>query len=241
MISKRYSTSCRRIFAAIIDSYIVSKFSENILLYGYEYLNNSDNFIETLIFLVYSVLFHTIEGRTIGKYICKVQVVDCKTEKKITFKQAFLRDIVFVIFLLSFESFYICATFGQQEYNQQWLFYIFILLNFSLLLWPLIEIITMFFNSKRRALHDFIAGTVVIRTDITIEQAPVEEIENKRKESKLTDLDKSNRFSHLSPQEIYESGFCPECLEEKNKEGGRCLKCQTNLFDYAQVAYKSKK
>jgi uncharacterized RDD family membrane protein YckC len=31
------------------------------------------------------------------------------------------------------------------------------------LLWFLLEIITLFANKKRRALHDFIAGSVVIR------------------------------------------------------------------------------
>jgi hypothetical protein len=35
------------------------------------------------------------------------------------------------------------------------------------LLWFLVEIVTMLTNGKRRALHDFIAGTVVIRTNAT--------------------------------------------------------------------------
>jgi len=33
-------------------------------------------------------------------------------------------------------------------------------------LWFLAEVLTMLTNEKRRALHDFIAGTVVIRTNI---------------------------------------------------------------------------
>jgi uncharacterized RDD family membrane protein YckC len=34
------------------------------------------------------------------------------------------------------------------------------------MLWFLAEVLTMFTNRKRRALHDFIAGTVVVRTNI---------------------------------------------------------------------------
>jgi uncharacterized RDD family membrane protein YckC len=40
--------------------------------------------------------------------------------------------------------------------------------NFTLivaLVWILLELITMLANKKRRAIHDFIAGSVVIRTD----------------------------------------------------------------------------
>ena len=36
-------------------------------------------------------------------------------------------------------------------------------------LWFLAEVLTMLTNEKRRALHDFIAGTVVVRTNIDAE------------------------------------------------------------------------
>ena len=37
------------------------------------------------------------------------------------------------------------------------------IISFSGLAWFLIEVITMLANNKRRALHDFIAGSVVVR------------------------------------------------------------------------------
>lgn len=43
-----------------------------------------------------------------------------------------------------------------------------------------------------------------------------------------------------TPQEIYESGFCPECGTSRGGEGGRCAECQKDLFHYAQEAYKKK-
>lgn len=38
-------------------------------------------------------------------------------------------------------------------------------------LWFVAEVLTMLTNEKRRALHDFIAGTVVVRTNIKQEGA----------------------------------------------------------------------
>jgi uncharacterized RDD family membrane protein YckC len=37
-----------------------------------------------------------------------------------------------------------------------------------ILCWFLAEVITMLTNEKRRALHDFLAGTVVIRTNLKV-------------------------------------------------------------------------
>jgi uncharacterized RDD family membrane protein YckC len=37
--------------------------------------------------------------------------------------------------------------------------------SYMLLIWSITEIITMLFNSRKRALHDIVAKTVVIRTD----------------------------------------------------------------------------
>jgi len=39
------------------------------------------------------------------------------------------------------------------------------------MLWFLAEVLTMLTNKKRRALHDFIAGTVVARTNTAVEEA----------------------------------------------------------------------
>ena len=39
------------------------------------------------------------------------------------------------------------------------------ILGFAGLLWIAVEIVSMLFNDKKRAIHDLIAKTVVIRTD----------------------------------------------------------------------------
>jgi uncharacterized RDD family membrane protein YckC len=38
------------------------------------------------------------------------------------------------------------------------------ILNWLLLAWTLSELVVLLFNEKRRAIHDYIAGTVVVHT-----------------------------------------------------------------------------
>ncbi|MDC2890391.1 hypothetical protein [Psychrosphaera algicola] len=45
----------------------------------------------------------------------------------------------------------------------QWYTFTIIAMGITMLLWHLLEIVTMLFSAKNRAFHDFIAGTVVVR------------------------------------------------------------------------------
>lgn len=117
---------------------------------------------ECLIYYLYSIFFHGTFGATIGKMATKVKVVDAATEGPITFKQAIIRDLIpFGLSIILIV--YIFAT-GEDvsEGTSSYLSHITLIIG----LWFLIEIVTMLTNKKRRALHDYIAGTVVIRTEI---------------------------------------------------------------------------
>ena len=124
---------------------------------------------------IYSIALHTKYGQTVGKMVCKVRVVDLKTEGPIDFSQALLRDAVPLMMhgiLLVYQSLRVTTgkvTVGrllQPEKLQDisnispWLF-------FGIpMIWFVLEIVTMLSNNQRRALHDFIAGTVVVRTNM---------------------------------------------------------------------------
>jgi hypothetical protein len=100
-----------------------------------------------------------------------VRVVDFKTERPITLRQAVLREGIPVIASL--------AVFGYEIYSvivsgvplqvdaggKVVLNGAFWGLTMIPVLWFLAEVLTMLTNDKRRALHDVIAGTVVIRVD----------------------------------------------------------------------------
>ncbi len=115
---------------------------------------------------------HGTYGKTIGKMACKVKVVDYKTEKPIGFKQAIIRDIIPVVFLfismvldLFFNPFQGAVLSTDQEPRNAFFRVIHFIAVSMFALWFLAELTTMLTNSKRRALHDFIAGTVVVRTN----------------------------------------------------------------------------
>ena len=121
-------------------------------------------YIDTIQFAVYSITLHALCGQTFGKIALDVKVVDHVSEKDISFKQAFLRDCVPVVMLLLLIVISIFIPDEKAQEVPEWLFYGMMVFGFSYFLWHLLEIVTMLFNEKNRALHDIIAGTVVVRT-----------------------------------------------------------------------------
>jgi uncharacterized RDD family membrane protein YckC len=128
--------------------------------------------VGNLAWLFYTVLLHTRYGQTVGKMVTKVRVVDFRTEGKISSWQAWLREgiplllsvggIVYEISLILNGQLTSEAIAGRELFDNKW----FWLANSVPALWFFAEVVTMLTNRKRRALHDFIAGTVVVRTNI---------------------------------------------------------------------------
>lgn len=163
----KYSTFGSRFVASIIDSIIISVFSVFLAYLGTQAgggVQTTLGYIDTVQFAVYSVVFHTLYGQTFGKMALDVRVVDHISEASITFKQAFLRDCVPVVMLVILLIASIFIPIEQAGKTPEWLIYTMMAFGISYFIWHLLEIITMLFNEKNRALHDFIAGTVVIRT-----------------------------------------------------------------------------
>lgn len=122
--------------------------------------------ISSFAYVAYSIILHGLKGQTLGKMVCKIRVVDI-SENPLSMRQAFLRDIfslVFallnVIYLLPNLDFYIkMETAPETTTFPAWYW---VLTYFALGLF-VIEMLTMLTNEKRRALHDWIAGSVVIK------------------------------------------------------------------------------
>ena len=163
----KYQTGLRRFIAIFIDSLILLPLDSlaNII---WQFKLPVEAFfiwasIYSISYVFYFIIMHAVFGQTIGKWVCKVKVVDNASENRITYKQAILRDIV--PFLLIPYSIYIygssySAWLSDETIVQAKFDYI---LTFALYGWAWLEIITMLMNKKRRAAHDFIAGTVVIK------------------------------------------------------------------------------
>ena len=106
-------------------------------------------------------------GQTIGKMAMKIKVVDNSTEQKIGYPQAFKREAVplFFVVLSMTTSAILLNGIDWSNFVLSTLSWILLFIPSSMsLIWSILEIVTMLFDAKSRALHDKIADTVVIKT-----------------------------------------------------------------------------
>lgn len=171
---KRYRTTIPRLWAGIIDQAIL--FPSKILLDSVSawlplYLLA---LLPIAIDATYSIYLHSHYGQTVGKWVCRIKVVDNLTNTRISLNQAMLRDSGLLLGLLYTAA----ALKGEVDFDSKALTGT---AGTIVAIWSLVEILTMLLNKKRRALHDLIAGTAVVRTNIdeddTIPQAPAHSID----------------------------------------------------------------
>jgi uncharacterized RDD family membrane protein YckC len=164
-MERKYQTGSSRFWAALIDGLIFLPLGllEDFVLLPTE---NKFGFMVWIIFNIllscaYSVLLHAKYGQTLGKMVMKVKIVDDSETKPITLEQAFMRDIVGIA-IMAIAIIYLFIKFADIEVIEKGYDDFLIPWAFS---WTAIELVTMLANSKRRAVHDFIAGTVVVQTN----------------------------------------------------------------------------
>ncbi len=120
--------------------------------------------IHQVVYWLYTVILHARYGQTLGKMVTHVQVLDLSEERIPTLRQAFLREIGNIVLntcSLVYFTYLILA--GQNHHGTYFSALPGQILAWAFLGWFLLEIVTMASNHKRRALHDYIAGTVVVR------------------------------------------------------------------------------
>ncbi len=116
---------------------------------------------------LYSVLMHAFYGQTLGKMALGVKVLDVSEEAPISLQQAFWRESIYVAIntMAMVISIYYVLNRGFINMNPNSIAPAEWILAIATWVWFVGEILTCLTNKKRRALHDFIAGTVVVRTD----------------------------------------------------------------------------
>lgn len=147
----------------IVDSVFIAKNTNGWLVVTWTMLMTIASFL-------YSVLMHARYGQTLGKMAMKIKVVDVSETRDIGLRKAFLRDSVWIaveligFFILLYGI--VSEGFISDDITLVYDSY-FAWFGGA---WFLLELITMLTNSKRRALHDFIAGTVVMKLAATREK-----------------------------------------------------------------------
>jgi len=171
MAIEKYRTFWPRVKAAIIDVIIVFlpiTFLDYWVLTNLYKIPNVFLFIwfifSSFAYFIYSVLMHGVIGQTIGKMNCKIKVLDI-SENKLSFRQAFLRDSIPILLTLIAVIFDVPDVLNKDNglYRQTYSG-VYGVLRYISYIWIMAEIATMLFNEKRRAIHDFIAQSVVVKS-----------------------------------------------------------------------------
>jgi uncharacterized RDD family membrane protein YckC len=169
----KYKTFWPRFWAGIIDGLILGLliYLPGKWLLGVDFPMANDQAFNYLIFniifsssiYIYSVLMHGYYGQTIGKMCTGVKVLDI-SEKSLNMNQAIIRDLIpITISVITFIYMAIIVTNGTNPFSIDSKDNNMLIDNIGII-WFFIEIVTMLLSKKRRALHDYIAGSVVIRT-----------------------------------------------------------------------------
>lgn len=174
--SERYQTFWPRFFSMWCDGLVLWPLTGlHLLLAGAE----APGFVQAIAVVLtsvatwtYIVWLHARYGATVGKMNCRVRIVDAVTEEPIGLRQAFVRELCPIAAgVIVLVQDVVLLTSGRLTLNpaahhsrpiQQVGGFGFI--NSIPVLWFVAEVVTMLTNDKRRALHDWIAGTVVVRT-----------------------------------------------------------------------------
>jgi uncharacterized RDD family membrane protein YckC len=121
--------------------------------------------------LAYSIILHGLFGQTLGKKFTGVKVFDVSGQR-LSVRQAVFRDSVLLVLVLFGVAVDLPTVMtGSNPYDPT----TFSLSKLSLLqqiplwgsfVWFLVEVVSMLANAQRRAVHDLIAGSVVMRVGV---------------------------------------------------------------------------
>ncbi len=121
-------------------------------------------FIISVSYSIYFILMHRLFGQTVGKMLMKVKVLDL-AESRISLRRAVLRDLppIFLLAAMFIFTDPLAVVNPDAEPDAR------LILNNPIALiqtiWAITDLIFFLTTKRHRALHDLIAGTIVIRFD----------------------------------------------------------------------------
>ncbi|HSP42193.1 MAG TPA: RDD family protein [Luteolibacter sp.] len=165
-VPPRYQTFGKRFLAGIVDSIVFIPLMVADLLILQEGrpipLLAGWAIISFMSYSVYSVVMHALYGQTLGKMATKVKVLAASETSVPGFKRALLRESVYIMTMIASVVWFIVIllqdgfTAAYLESNVN------LAIGLFSIGWVFLELVTMLMNPRRRALHDYIGGTVVV-------------------------------------------------------------------------------
>jgi len=164
----KYSTFGLRVLASIIDGllFVLVIYIESLIL-GFEY-SPHDKFLQCVNAIqlsLYAILMHGLFGQTVGKMLAGVKVLNHENEESIGLLQSLRRESVTLLLNIIWLTLSIVASVMVYQGVEDLSNLVTSILIFAALslIWGISEFVTMLFSKKRRAVHDFIGKTVVVR------------------------------------------------------------------------------
>lgn len=175
-----YAGFGRRLAANLVDIFVFLPFgiAQVLLTLHSETWTAISIVLSPMLVQAYYIFCHARWGQTLGKRAVGIRVVKVSGER-LTWREAILRSLVDVVLTIFYILSMASILFPNLEalwlewviaFSSLWI----IKLDIIGQVWFWSELVTMLFNKKKRALHDFIAGTVVIQEQVvTLEQPSV--------------------------------------------------------------------
>ena len=164
----RYRTFWRRAGAAVLDFLVLMPLGLLLIFVGPHLTLSIVRFVLYLLnagaALAYSILLHARYGQTLGKRVTRVKVVDI-SGTPIGMRQALWRDgpwLVFALVDVAWATTVIVRGFNPFRLEGDLMMPVTVAT--ANMTWLLVEFATMLTNRRRRAVHDWIARTVVVKT-----------------------------------------------------------------------------
>ena len=166
---EKYQTIGARFAALIIDGIVMIPFT-SLAAMSTDLIRTHNtprvSFVLTNMFnlipVVYAVLLHAKYGQTLGKKVMKVKVLDI-SEKPVTFTQAVIRSLPQMFPVFAGAGLINISTRENPDYDAVQIAVI--LIAAASWIWRIADIVVCLSSEKKRALHDLIAGTVVVKVD----------------------------------------------------------------------------
>lgn len=167
-----YHTFRRRFFAGIIDGFVMMPIGAVLM-----FILRMDTLpvfvllpaftLHRTMYYIYSIPLHGLYGQTIGKRVMNVKVL-AQDETPLGMRRAFMRDAAALLITIAGLVLVIPACMESGK----WVFEAssttgtgHSILIWTSSLWFFTEVFTMLVSERRRALHDVIADSVVVRTE----------------------------------------------------------------------------
>jgi len=161
-----------RLFANFIDGIVLFPIG---FIYEHYIIGTSHPGINYFYYLLgnqivwlYYVFFHWKTGQTLGKFLMTIRVVTYIDESNLKFRSSFIRELpvfaVLVIDSIAWTFYFFSVYLGFEEQKTYSLYRMtFEVTRWVTFFWFVLEMITMLLNKERRAIHDFMAKSKVVK------------------------------------------------------------------------------